>query len=69
MSRQPGSIRAEARGVSPARVQRERARTVDPQLVRQADYLHRALGLPPADVASKLGVDLATVVKPWVPQL
>lgn len=61
------TVRAEAerRGLSRMAVQRERerARTVDPRLVRQAEYLHRALGMRPATVASKLGVDLATVVR------
>jgi len=43
--------------------ERERARAIDPQLARQADYLHRALGLPPATVATKLGITEATVIR------
>ena len=68
MSRQPGSVRAEAerRGVSPARVQRERARQqpeIEPRLAQQCHYLSRVLGLSPSTVAAQLGLTEATVIR------
>lgn len=73
MSRVPGSIRAEAerRHVSPARVQRERARgrtvdpapSIDPEQARQIHFLGRVLGLSPSTIAGHVGITEAAVVK------
>jgi DNA-binding transcriptional regulator LsrR (DeoR family) len=46
-----------------ARVQRERARAIEPRMAQRITYLGRVLGLAPSTIAAQLGVTETSVVR------